>query len=122
MCDMRRVLGGLRGEELGGLLEEGVRCCSTLHSASSSYRYYRTLPSSTTAAGALYSWEKTFPSHTREQVEEVLGGLGYSTEWTEEGALRWPSSSSPPPAPAPQVLLPDVGGAGAPEHRGGGVV
>ena len=56
-----------------------------------------------------------------EEGVEVLGGLGYSTEWTEEGALRWPASS-PPPAPAPQVLLPDVGGAGAPEHRGGGVV
>ena len=76
MCDMRSVLGTLRDrEELKELMEEGVR-------------YYRTLHSRDTPDGALYSWQKTFPSATCAEIEAKLGELGYTTEWTDQGALR----------------------------------
>ena len=73
---MRRVQGELREkEELKELIEKGVR-------------YYRTLHSRDTEEGALYSWQKTFPSATRGEIEDKLGQLGYNTEWTSQGALR----------------------------------
>ena len=76
MCDMRRVLATLRErEELKEVMEKGVR-------------YYRTLHSRDTEDGALYSWQKTFPSATRAEIEDKLGQLGYTTEWTDQGALR----------------------------------
>ena len=76
MCDMRRVQGELREkEELKELIEKGVR-------------YYRTLHSRETEEGSLYSWQKTFPSATRAEIEDKLGQLGYNTEWTSQGALR----------------------------------
>ena len=76
MCDMRRVLATLRErEELKEVMEKGVR-------------YYRTLHSRETEDGALYSWQKTFPSATRADIEAKLGQLGYTTEWTDQGALR----------------------------------
>ena len=76
---MRKVYLALeaRKEELGGLLEQGLR-------------YYRTLHCRHSEEGALYSWQKTFPSASRSEVETRLAGLGYSTEWTDQGALRWP--------------------------------
>ena len=73
---MRRVLGTLKDrKELKEVMEKGVR-------------YYRTLHSRDTEEGALYSWQKTFPSATSAEIEAKLGELGYTTEWTDQGALR----------------------------------
>ena len=78
ICDMRKVYQELKihSSILKPLLEEGVR-------------YYRTLPSRDTSQGALYSWEKTFFTTDRDQVESTLTGLGYDMEWTKEGSLRY---------------------------------
>ena len=51
-------------------------------------RYYRTLASIHRQEGSLYSWQKTFPSSSPAEVEEQLASLGYTTEWTGQGALR----------------------------------
>ena len=76
MCDMRKVFVTLReNKELKELMEKGVR-------------YYRTLHSRDTEDGAFYSWQKTFPSATCAEIEAKLEELGYSTEWTDQGALR----------------------------------
>ena len=111
MCDMRRVLTTLRErKELEELIEKGVR-------------YYRTLHSRDTEDGALYSWQKTFPSASCAEIEAKLEKLGYSTEWTDQGALRlfsWKNAVSWCFIQVfLQVLLSDVCSAQSPNHRDG---
>ena len=106
MCDMRRVLGTLKDrKELKEVMEKGVR-------------YYRTLHSRDTEEGALYSWQKTFPSATSAEIEAKLGELGYTTEWTDQGALRLFSGKILVSIQlALQVLLSDVCSSQPRNHR-----
>ena len=111
MCDMRKVFVTLReNKELKELMEKGVR-------------YYRTLHSRDTEDGALYSWQKTFPSATCAEIEAKLGELGYTTEWTDQEALRLIFMTKVLESfTYLQVLLSNVCSAQAPNHRGGGLV
>ena len=73
ICDMRKVFDELvkHKSELGTIFEKGVR-------------YSRYLPSRTSPHGSLYSWEKTFYTDNKEEVEELLMSMNYEVEWLEE--------------------------------------
>ena len=111
MCDMRKVFVTMReNKELEELMEKGVR-------------YYRTLHSRDTEDGALYSWQKTFPSATCAEIEAKLEELGYTTEWTDQGALRLIFMTKVLESfTYLQVLLSNVCSAQPPNHRRGCLV
>ena len=75
---MRKVFDELvkHKSELGAIFEKGVR-------------YSRYLPSRTSSHGSLYSWEKTFYTDNKEEVEELLMSMNYEVEWLEEDVLHY---------------------------------
>ena len=79
ICNMRKVYKQLKekGQEgVEDIMENGLR-------------YMRALHSRDTPEGALYSWQKTFPGQSRDEVETSLEKLGFDQhEWLESGALR----------------------------------
>ena len=52
-------------------------------------RYSRFLPSRISAKGSLYSWEKTFYTESKPEVETLLTDMGYSVEWLDGDLLHY---------------------------------
>jgi len=80
ICDMSKVFTTINTDPrlrtlLGGLMQK--------------MRYSRVLPSRKSEGGVLYSWEKTFYTENKEEVEVTLSGLGYDCEWEADGSLRY---------------------------------
>ena len=78
VCDMRRVYCDMveHRDHLGTIFNKGVR-------------YSRFLPSRDSAKGTLYSWEKTFYTADKPEVETLLANLGYNVEWLAGDMLHY---------------------------------
>jgi len=95
ICDMRKVYSEMieHRQLLEALLQNGIR-------------YSRFLPSAQSRHKPLYNWEKTFYTEKKEEVENVLTGLGYEVEWRHDNMLHyWYTMTSTRRHPVTQDMI-----------------